>query len=502
MRALWMVILLGAWAAARAGEGEGAPGTGEDPLARPLEEIEKGDAKARAAAARALGRLGDARAAPALRKAVGDGEAEVRFAAAFALADLKIADAAAVDLLIAGLRSEDWYTRWKSCLSLGQLGEGAAAAAPALVNAAMDPKLDVATEAATALTRVATDDPATLEGLARLLATDLNVNRPFLIGKLEAAKRSELALEWLATEMRTNRHGLAERARMALLDCGPSAIAAFTEAAKHEDPSVRGFAIAALARLKATDAGELIVKAVADLSPDVRYIALHAVAELNPPGGVRAAALALGDPAQEVRIAALATLKSLKTAEPAAGPGLVRALKEFGGEPEVDEKVLAAWHALPASKRRHSPGPVATRPGLVPAALTATGFEGLAAFLLAEENRPFQLHAWTVRLRLPEPGSPEDARAFGHLIDELEDNEHGAKLAFALREVLARDQEENLVAALRAPDAATRRAAAILLGHVARKREPAGPALAAAGKDPHPDVREAAEQALERLPPP
>ncbi|MDW8071139.1 MAG: HEAT repeat domain-containing protein, partial [Anaerolineae bacterium] len=87
--------------------------------------------RVRWAAAKALGKLGDAQAVPALLAALQDEDWRVRVAAAEALG--KLGDAQAVPALIAALRDEDADMRRAAVEALGKLGD--AQAVPALLAA-------------------------------------------------------------------------------------------------------------------------------------------------------------------------------------------------------------------------------------------------------------------------------------------------------------------------------------------------------------------------------
>jgi HEAT repeat protein len=457
MRAAWILGLLAV--AARAGE--------DDPLAPLLERIAGADAREREQAAVALARERDPRAIAALGATLGDAEERVRVAGAVSLARLRASDARSIGVLVAALRSDAWYTRWQACVALGTIGPAARSAAPALYNAALDGSLDIATEASTAFARVAPQDPDALAQLARILESDQPANRAFLLDTLEAAKRCDLARDWLAQEFRENRHRLGARACGLLAGLGTASVPIFVAAAAHPDATVRAMSIDALARLKATSAAATVFAAVTDESEDVRIAALGAVGKLRPAGGAFAAALALGDASGAVRREAAAALAELKVAEPAAGAGLVRLLGEEG-EPAR-------------------------------AALKATGFPGLAAFLERTwEEGPERRRLVVVLLR-PRAGTPDEAATLAGLESELDDNQHGQRLVAALKETLAREEEALLIGALEAADPLVRCAAAMLLGHLARDRESARAALGRLRHDAHAEVREAVAKALERL---
>jgi HEAT repeat protein len=76
--------------------------------------------RAKAAAARTLGDIGDKRATPALISALRDNRARVREAAAQALG--KISDERAIKPIILALRDKDKYVRLAATRSLGRIG--------------------------------------------------------------------------------------------------------------------------------------------------------------------------------------------------------------------------------------------------------------------------------------------------------------------------------------------------------------------------------------------
>jgi HEAT repeat protein len=82
----------------------------------------------RAAAATALGRIGDAVAAPSLGEALKDPAQEVRYAAALALGRVP-ADGAATRLTSALRSDPSWWVRYAAVLALGRTHKGFAAAA-------------------------------------------------------------------------------------------------------------------------------------------------------------------------------------------------------------------------------------------------------------------------------------------------------------------------------------------------------------------------------------
>ena len=83
----------------------------------------------------ALGEIGDHRAAPGLRRALADRDADVRHQAAWALGEFK--DAASIDALVAAAREDAAASvRKMACWALGEIDE--ARAVPGLIVALKD----------------------------------------------------------------------------------------------------------------------------------------------------------------------------------------------------------------------------------------------------------------------------------------------------------------------------------------------------------------------------
>lgn len=95
-------------------------------------------------------------------------DAADRFEAALALAGVGNSDPRVLAVLQDSLSSDEWYVRWKACLSLGSLGHAAAPAVPALISC-MEREKDIGREVAIALAKVGPDDP----GVVRVLLAHL-----------------------------------------------------------------------------------------------------------------------------------------------------------------------------------------------------------------------------------------------------------------------------------------------------------------------------------------
>jgi len=135
-------------------------------LARPLDELVSGDARARARAARTLGLVGARAAVPALTRGLADPEPAVRAQAALALASIGEAGAA-VPALRVTLRDRDAWVREESARALGMLAAPDADLAGDLITALADATPGVRRQAARALGRVAQPTPRVLDALGR-----------------------------------------------------------------------------------------------------------------------------------------------------------------------------------------------------------------------------------------------------------------------------------------------------------------------------------------------
>ena len=157
----------------------------------------------RAAAATALGRIGDAVAAPSLGEALNDPVPDVRYAAALALGRLP-ADGAATRLSRALRSDPSWWVRYAAVLALGRTKKGfavpaleeclrlepkwqirmlavrslqdigGAGAVSAIVKALLDKDSGVRTAAALALGQIGSDDQLPSLSAALKAETDLS----------------------------------------------------------------------------------------------------------------------------------------------------------------------------------------------------------------------------------------------------------------------------------------------------------------------------------------
>jgi hypothetical protein len=127
------------------------------------------DVDARVRELRVMGARGP-EAVPDLLPSLRDRDARVRHAAAVALSHADPTHRGGVAVLVNGLDSEDWYTRWEACLALQRIGPPARAALPKLIGKLCDAESDISRESALALLSIAPEDAEVADAL--LMAMD------------------------------------------------------------------------------------------------------------------------------------------------------------------------------------------------------------------------------------------------------------------------------------------------------------------------------------------
>jgi HEAT repeat protein len=241
-----------------------------------LKALGDADAKVRAAAAAALGAIGDAAAVPVLLEALDDADAEVRWAAVEALGE--IGDAAAVSGLLEVLG--DAEVRWAAVEALGQIGD--AAAVPWLLEALSDESWLVRAATAKALGEIG--DQAAVEGLLRALGD------------------AEWEVRWAAAK--------------ALGEIGDqAAVEGLLRALGDAEWEVRWAAAKALGEIGDQAAVEGLLRALGDENWWVRRAAAEALGQIGAPA-VPGLLAALRDADWRVRWAAARALRNLLPASP------------------------------------------------------------------------------------------------------------------------------------------------------------------------------------------
>jgi HEAT repeat protein len=264
-------------------------------LIRALGDLED---EVRAKAAFALGRLGDRRAVPyLLEHLLSDPAPFVRARIAAALG--QFGDPEVIDRLVRSLGDPAWWVRMRSVEALEQSGD--AAEGPLLV-ALDDPDAEIRIRAAVALERL---------GVAARIVTMVDTGD-------RAAEAEEILAKFAAA-------GARELMAELLL---------------HRSIRVRAAAITAIRRSGRQDlAHELTTTAAGDASPEVRAAAFDALRTLGITAAVPAALRGMVDPAEAVRTAAIRLLGDL------GDPAIAGDIRARTADPEPTVRAAAA-HAL------------------------------------------------------------------------------------------------------------------------------------------------------------
>jgi HEAT repeat protein len=172
------------------------------PLQDYLEKLKSAPEASRPDVIRALGAFGEdaATAVPKVTESLGDSNADVRVAAAWALSQIGRAGASAAAALGHALSDASPQVRVLAALSLKAMGSSAAAAVPQLTNALKDPVDDVRVSAARALGAMGSSARAAVQPLSDLLFEaghrDVRVSAATALGDIGPDAKSALpALE-------------------------------------------------------------------------------------------------------------------------------------------------------------------------------------------------------------------------------------------------------------------------------------------------------------------
>ncbi|MFO1156126.1 MAG: HEAT repeat domain-containing protein [Rhodospirillales bacterium] len=275
----------------------------------------------RKAAARSLGKIGDARAVEPLTATLQDDDWNVRSAAAEALADI---GSPAVSLLIATLRNRDPQVRKAAAETLGKIVD--ARAAEPLIAALRDDDWDVQSTAAQALGKIGSPAVELLiaalrnkEWRVRLLATKVlgMIGDARVVGPLIAILRSA--------------DGQVRSAAVeALGKIGAFAVSPLIAALRDKDWEVRSAAAQALREIRDTRAVEPLIATLRDAHGEVRRATAQALGEAGNTRAVGPLITTLQDTDGEVRSAAVEALGAVGDAR-AVSP-LITTLRDADGE--------------------------------------------------------------------------------------------------------------------------------------------------------------------------
>ncbi|MFL6332483.1 MAG: sister chromatid cohesion protein PDS5 [Pyrinomonadaceae bacterium] len=265
-----------------------------------IEQLGSEDLEIRKAATVALGRIGDARAAPALVQALEEEDSEMVIAAADALA--KIGDPRAFESLLARVGDPSAAVRQAVVVALNSLGL---------------PEMP-----ARVLSLLEDADPNVRESAVKIA------------GYFGYAECTDLLLERCLDE--------DERVRRAAVEHLPyledeRALPALVGALRNGTPKVRAAAAAAMAQSEGPEVSAHLIEALADEDSWVRYFAARSLGRLEVKEGAEAlAALAQRDKADHVRIATVEALGRI------GGETAVRVVSSLINSAEADLARVAA----------------------------------------------------------------------------------------------------------------------------------------------------------------
>jgi HEAT repeat protein len=267
-----------------------------------IRSLQKGSTEyARQAAARALGKIGDARAVEPLIAALRDQHNHV---AAEALG--QIGDARAVEPLIATLRDQDRYVRGVAAKALGRIGD--ARAVEPFIAALQDYYGEVREAATGALVKIGY--PAVEPLIAALMDQGWAVRRAAteVLGKMGDTR----AVEPLITALQDQSGEVCKVAAEALWKMGDTrAVEPFIVALRDQDGAVRRAAAGALGKMGDTRAIEPFIVALRDQDVDVRRAAVGALGKMGDARAVEPLIAALRDQDVDVRQSAAEALKKI-----------------------------------------------------------------------------------------------------------------------------------------------------------------------------------------------
>jgi HEAT repeat protein len=288
---------------------------GEPAVAPLVEALDDDDCDLRAAAAVALGRIGDRRAVEALSRRVGDAAEEVRRQAIRALASLK--DPRAVPFLIDAFDARDWKMSHEATKALVEIGEPAV---PALVDGLAHPGRFVMIHSATALAKI--KDPRAVEPLLScLFDADSAIARAAAnaLGEIGDAR----AVEPVIALLHYPAGHAQDAAASALGKIGDRrAVVPLMEALSL--PVARAAAAGALGELADPRSAEALMRVLDDGNSTVRRSAARALGRIRDPRAVEELCLMLADVEHGPREAAAVALGEIGDAR-AVGP-LIEAL--------------------------------------------------------------------------------------------------------------------------------------------------------------------------------
>jgi HEAT repeat protein len=276
-------------------------------------ELQGTEYELRVEAARALGRIGDARAVQPLSAALRDSHSNLANAAATALGQFK--DPQAVESLAAALEHNDLGVRYAAAVSLGQIGS---LSVEPLLAALKHESANVRRAAAVGLG--VTRNCQAAESLAAALRdADAGVRSVAAegLGHIE----NERAVEKLVSAWNDPDPGVRSKVAEAISKVKDVTIVLsyLAAALKNENYEVRLLAVNTLGGIKDARAVELIIESLKDPDRIVRMAAARSLGRIGDPQAIQALTVALKDADPAVRsnaARALGGMKDVRTIEP------------------------------------------------------------------------------------------------------------------------------------------------------------------------------------------
>jgi HEAT repeat protein len=251
----------------------------------------------------------------------------------------------------------------------------------------------------------------------------------------------------------------------------------------------------ALAELgpSAGEAGPALVKALADIDPEVRYAAVFALGAIRPEGRavIDGLAQALGDPDWFVRFTAALSLERFGPRAKGAEPALVQALHP--SDPVKDFRPIRCGAAMVALAK------------IDPKAKPLEGAVTLVVQKLLDYEADDSDGARVVGAQMLGELGTLALPAVPALKKRLKDRQADVRVAAAEALVKIAPEKESeaaigiLAAELKHPEPLVRILSAEALGRLGPRAKGAEAPLEAVLKDPEPEVREAAQEALKKM---
>jgi len=401
-----------------------------------------------------------------------------------AAADGPPEESASVADLIAGLDDEDPACRCSSIAALADRGTMALPAVAVLTHALADKNGDIRAAAAKTLGRLALEPDRVIPALFAALAdeTPSDEGPVWMVAARALGKYGESAVPSLIKALEDERLHVRRAAMLGIVTAGPKAkdaVPALIGILEENDPNTRNFVSNALIRI-GPDSRAAVPVLIKRLSCDdfhTQYWACRALGAIGPDAKPATPKLVqlIDSGVTSVRRNAAAALGNIG---PAVGEkavaALIKTLSDYS-QP-VRQQALIALGKL---------GPLAA-PAIPP---IEQGLQEPLAF------KPAANAARTLWLLKPDPEIP--ARA---LLAELEAGDEPWAAAHVLGEIgVELGVFDEVAETLKSDNREARLYAAVALGEIGPKAANARPALERALDDEDEEVREAAEEALERI---